>query len=236
MISLKSIKGIALVTAAFGASLALSTGSIHADSTDSSSNSSSILTNVTNSSSSATGTTKATFDVTSGDGSTTGGSTTTPNTDNGALQLTSAPSFNFGSLTVANLLNGTDKTADEISNNSIAVSDYRGYSTDKTWQVTGKLGKITNASGNTIDGYITISNLSNNGGTVTASSLSSDVTLDGSTVLSSTNAATAGAGTTAVKVGSANLHINGSQSQAQTGSYSADITWTLSNTASSTTN
>lgn len=233
MISLKIFKGLALVTVALDAGLVLSTGSIHADSTDASS--SSTFTSATSGSSSATGTTTANFSVTAGDGSTTtdgSGNITTPNT--GALQLTSAPSFNFGSINVATIVT-KGGTADSSSvTNNLSVKDYRGASTDGTvpgWNVTAQMTNFKDTATSNAGSDLTaiISSLTAKSGTLNKTSISTTA----SDVFSSSNNATKGLGTASATIGSAVLTFSGTNSPVSGHSYSSTITWTLSNTAAS---
>ncbi|MBU7462783.1 WxL domain-containing protein [Lactiplantibacillus pentosus] len=235
MISLKIFKGLALVTVALDAGLVLSTGSIHADSTDASL--SSTFKSATSGSSSATGTTTANFSVTAGDGSTTtdgSGNTTTPNT--GALQLTSAPSFNFGSINVATIVNGRTASSTSVTN-SLSVKDYRGAATSTgsapQWNVTASMSKFTDAdTTNKNDLTATISGLSD--GSDPSTKLSGTTIGSSATnVFSSSKNATNGIGTASDTITSATLGFSGTNSPVSGHSYSSTITWTLSNTAAS---
>lgn len=237
MISLKIFKGLALVTVALDAGLVLSTGSIHADSTDASS--SSTFTSATSGSSSATGTTTANFSVTAGDGSTTtdgSGNTTTPNTDTGALQLTSAPSFNFGSINVETIVNGGTASSTSVTN-SLSVKDYRGAAKSTgsapQWNVTASMSKFTDAdTTNKNDLTATISGLSD--GSDPSTKLSGTTIGSSATnVFSSSKNATNGIGTASDTITSATLGFSGTNSPVSGHSYSSTITWTLSNTAAS---
>lgn len=234
MISLKSIKGIALVTAAFGASLALSTGSIHAADTDSSSSSSSsTFTSATSGSSSATGTTTADFTVTAGDDSS--NTTTNPNTDSGALQLTSAPSFSFGTINVSTIVNGGTVASSSVTNN-LSVKDYRGAATSTgdtpEWNVTASMSKFKDTSDatNTNELTATISGLTTTNGTLSGTAIGSSATNVFSS--SSNGNDTKGIGTASATIGSATLGFSDSNSPVSGHSYSSTVTWTLSNTAS----
>ncbi|MGA3433109.1 WxL domain-containing protein [Lactiplantibacillus plantarum] len=228
MISLKIFKGLALVTVALDAGLVLSTGSIHADSTDASSSKS-----ATSGLSSATGTTTANFSVTAGDGS---GNTTTPNTDTGALQLTSAPSFNFGSISVATIVNGLTASSTSVTH-SLSVKDYRGAATSTgsapQWNVTASMSKFTDADTTNKNVLTaTISGLSD--GSDPSTKLSGTTIGSSATnVFSSSKNATNGIGTASDTITSATLGFSDTNSPVSGHSYSSTITWTLSNTAAS---
>lgn len=245
---MKLFKKLLLSTMVLGAGVVLATGTANAADTDTSGafNSSTVSSNTsTADGTTATGKTTAKFAVTAGDsnnGKDDNGNTV-PSTDNGALKLVSAPSFDFGTLSVKDLTTNTSKnltnssTGDNgsITNNKITVSDYRGYDASKTWAVSAKLGTISNGT-NTIDGNITIGDLQVSGSESPLSDYQSVDLTNGGTVFTSANAATNGAGTATASVTSATLNINGSQKQAVAGNYSGDITWTLSNTASTDNN
>lgn len=144
----------------------------------------------------------------------------------GGLKIESVPSFNFGSANLKDLASGTTLKNQSTTNNTLSVSDYHGASNDK-WNLTATLGNFTNQAGNGSVGSVagTIDFKTNKSAAGTIGSSASNVWND-------TDAGTKGAGTASATVDNdttsltteANTDVDG-------GIYSADVTWTLSDTS-----
>lgn len=147
----------------------------------------------------------------------------------GALTLDAVPTFAFESTTVKTLVtSGADLAYkdDTIKNGTttgtnLTVSDYRG--SDQTgWNLTAKMSAFTNSS-TTITGSLAY---------VTDNAATGTVTGTDSSVWDNTKAQTAGVGSaTAGTTTGTKLTLPQTASVA-TGTYDADLTWTLSATAS----
>lgn len=187
----------------------------------------------------ATGDSYAEFQVTAGDGSTTPGGNTGTGA-NAGLVLAQVPDLNFGSTNVAALIKGATlkyvdgkivKTGTGVAdqNGIIEVKDYRG--TNAGWTLSAQLGDMKNASSTSLAGTLALK--------ATADQV--DVPLEDGTTLGGslvTNGAVApvwsasanhGEGDNQAKVSTDTTFTTVKNSQATTGQYDADMTWTLAN-------
>lgn len=144
----------------------------------------------------------------------------------GGLKIESVPSFDFGSANLKDLVSGTTLKNQSTTDNTLSVSDYRGASTGK-WNLTAALGNFTNQNGTgSVAGTIDFKTNSSAAGTIGSSA---------SNVWNDTDAGTKGAGTASATVDNdatslttvANNDVDG-------GTYSANVTWTLSDTSADT--
>ncbi|WP_461219225.1 WxL domain-containing protein [Lapidilactobacillus salsurivasis] len=182
----------------------------------------------------AIGTTRAADEGTTNESTLTGNSVGEFEVTGGALNLASVPDMRFASVTVSDLLTNETTTAAyqnaEVTkdgakkSDALTVEDYRGTG-DSDWKVTAKLGAFTNAGADSIEGSIKYQG--NNA--ASGSSISATET----DVWSGANATTNGSGhvTATTTADETSLTLSKSKGTVLTGSYDADITWTLSNTA-----
>ena len=186
----------------------------------------------------AIGTTRAADEGTTNESTLTGNSVGEFEVTGGALNLVSVPDMRFASVTVSDLLTKETTTAayqdaevtkaDAKKSNALTVEDYRGTG-DSSWKVTAQLGAFTNADAEPIVGSINYK-----GDNKASGSIISDKATD---VWSGAVAATNGSGqvTATTAADGTSLTLEKPVGKVLTGSYDADITWTLSNTASTPT-
>lgn len=149
----------------------------------------------------------------------------------GTLTLDNVPTFAFEGTDVKTLVTqGADLayTNDTIKNGtttgtSLKVSDYRG-SDQPAWNLNAKMSDFTNKT-TTITGSLTY---------VTDGSATGTVTADDSSVWNNTKALTAGAGIATAGTATGTKLALPKTTGVSTGTYDADLTWTLSSTASDT--
>lgn len=220
------VKSALLSAATLGALATFSIGSVSADQTSSTSTTTSAT---ASSAESASGTTSANFNLTQGGGTTPG---TNPQTDKGALSLTSVPDgLDFGSHAIGDLQTSGEMNLSKTDNPNLTVQDYRGYGTDKTWKVSAQLSQFAPQSGDTtktIDATLN-ANFSQAGGATGISSQGAQTVFE-STGTNATNGV--GTKTAALSANGTNLTIaQTSRQYLQAANYTGTVTWTLTNTA-----
>ncbi|MBU7554781.1 WxL domain-containing protein [Pediococcus ethanolidurans] len=150
-------------------------------------------------------------------------STGTFSVNTGDLKLESVPSFDFGTTNLKDLVSGTTLKNQSTTNNTLSVSDYRGASNDK-WNLTAALGNFTNQTGSgSVTGTIEFKTNSSAAGTIDSSA---------SNVWNYTDADTKGASTASATVDNNTTSLTAENySNVDGGEYSANVTWTLSDTS-----
>ncbi|GEN95775.1 WxL domain-containing protein [Pediococcus ethanolidurans] len=143
----------------------------------------------------------------------------------GGLKLESVPSFDFGTTNLKDLVSGTTLKNQSTTDNTLSVSDYRGVSNDK-WNLTAALGNFTNQTGSgSVTGTIEFKTNSSAAGTIDSSA---------SNVWNYTDADTNGASTASATVDNDTTSLTTKNyNNVDSGDYSADVTWTLSDTSAS---
>ncbi|MGR3741314.1 WxL domain-containing protein [Companilactobacillus sp. DQM5] len=170
------------------------------------------------------------------------------NVEAGKLSFDSAPDFNFGSLSIVDMLKGqgqldqkdnlisdphndshtsTENTDNKLTNNdgnngNLQISDYRG--SGSSWVLNASISEFTNKDGKgSVNGVISLPNLTG-------------VEINGSPskIWDSTTAGADGQGTSKLSFDKgASLALSGAK-DIQSGKYNATITWTLGNTTTAT--
>ena len=147
----------------------------------------------------------------------------------GALTLDAVPTFAFEGTTVKTLVtsganlayqNDAIKTGSTTGTN-LTVSDYRG-SDQPDWNLNAKMGNFVNGR-TTIAGSITYATDNTATGTVTGAD---------SSIWNNTKAKTAGVGSATAGTTTDTKLVLPKTASVATGTYDADLTWTLSATAS----
>jgi len=147
----------------------------------------------------------------------------------GTLTLDAVPTFAFEGTTVKTLVtSGADLAYqnDAIKNGSttgtkLTVSDYRG-SDQPAWNLNAKMSPFTNKT-STITGTLAYATDNKAAGAVTG---------DNSSIWNDTDAGTAGVGTATAGTATSTKLTLPKTTSVSTGTYDADLTWTLSATAS----
>ena len=148
----------------------------------------------------------------------------------GTLSLDKVPTLAFKDTNVAGLAAGTTLgynsaavtgTGKTSTGDTLTVSDYRGAD-NAAWNLTAKLGTFTNGS-HTVVGTIDYTGANAAQGTISA---------DGGNVWNNTDAKTGGTSSVSAATDSTTALTLPATASAIAGTYDADITWTLSATAS----
>lgn len=148
----------------------------------------------------------------------------------GKLSLDAVPTLAFKGTDVASLASGTKLAynSDAVTGsgktstgNTLTVSDFRGAD-NAAWNLTAQLSNFTNGS-STVAGTIDYAGANAAKGTISA---------DGGNVWNNTSAATGGTSSVSAATDSTTALTLPATATAVSGTYDADITWTLSATAS----
>lgn len=154
-----------------------------------------------------------------------GNSNATFTVDKGNLELKEVPDMDFGHFTIPEVFKGASNPLTNTGS-ALTVSDFRGSDTTD-WSLSATTSAFKNESKNsTLDGTIDFT-------ATNADGAKANGTLDGAEVWNSTDAKTYGISEKTVNTTDATTLTLKPQTGVVSGQYTADVTWTLDNTPSS---
>lgn len=154
-----------------------------------------------------------------------GNSNATFTVDKGNLELKAVPDMDFGHFTIPEVVKGASNPLTNTGS-ALTVSDFRGSDTTD-WSLSATTSAFKHESkNNTLDGTIDFT-------ATNADGAKANGTLDGAEVWNSTDAKTYGISEKTVNTTDATTLTLKPQTGVVSGQYTADVTWTLDNTPSS---